>query len=240
MMRFPKSRKGEGGRPGDFVTLVVWGLQPKIACEICEVADKPLPRMRGLLGRRRLLRGEGVLLRPASAVHTCFMRFPIDVLFLDRELNVLAIRSGVNPWRATGFLGAHAVLELSAGEAERRQLSVGNSIAVVEPAATGNGTLSSLIERVGSFLHGDHANGTWPEIESLLTEGYAHSLHLEARRWRIEERLSEPLPTSNRSGVARIRSLVDSHEEVDREIQWLRALLAELQDYGTTLRSGRS
>jgi hypothetical protein len=158
------------------------------------------------------------------------------VLFLDREMKIVAIRSGLKPWRASAFMGAHSVLELSAGEAQRRQLAVGNQIAVIGSADNGNGTLSSLVERVGSLLHGDRANGTWPEIESLLTEGYAHTLHLEAQRWRIEETLSRPLPTKNRRGVARIRALVESHEKLDREIQWLRALLAELQEYGASLR----
>jgi uncharacterized membrane protein (UPF0127 family) len=238
-MGFATRRKRRADH-ADFVTLAVWGLQPKIACEFCQLADRALPRMRGLLGRRRLLRGEGVLLRPASAVHTWFMRFPIDVLFLDRELKIVAIRPGLRPWRAAAFMGAHAVLELSAGEAERRRLSVGEPIAVIGPAATGNGALESLIERVGLLLRGDRVNGNWPEIESLLTEGYAHTLHLEARRWKIEESLSRPVPTKNRRGVARIRSLVDTHEQLDREIQWLRALLAELREHGTTVRPNRT
>ena len=60
-----------------------------IVCERCTVAENPLTRLRGLLGRDGLEPGEGLLLRPASAVHTYFMRFPIDVVFLDRALVVL-------------------------------------------------------------------------------------------------------------------------------------------------------
>ncbi len=55
------------------------------------VADRPLARMRGLVGRQALAAGEGMLLRPAPSIHTAFMRFPIDALFLDRELRVIDI-----------------------------------------------------------------------------------------------------------------------------------------------------
>jgi uncharacterized protein len=99
-----------------------------IVCERCTVAESPLTRLRGLLGRDGLEPGEGLLLRPASAVHTYFMRFPIDVVFLDRALVVLGISGGVDPWRATSQRGAKAVLELPAGESSRRGLSVGDQL----------------------------------------------------------------------------------------------------------------
>jgi uncharacterized membrane protein (UPF0127 family) len=99
-----------------------------IVCERCTVADSPLTRLRGLLGRDGLEPGEGLLLRPASAVHTYFMRFPIDVVFLDRALVVLGISDGVDPWRATSQRGAKAVLELPAGESSRRGLAVGDQL----------------------------------------------------------------------------------------------------------------
>jgi uncharacterized membrane protein (UPF0127 family) len=84
--------------------------------------------MRGLLGRRQLPEGEGILLRPAGSVHTFFMRFPIDAVFLDREQVVLRVEPDVRPWRAVGQRRAHAVLELPAGEAERREVEVGQKL----------------------------------------------------------------------------------------------------------------
>jgi hypothetical protein len=72
--------------------------------------------------------GEGLLLRPASAVHTWFMRFPIDAVFLDRGLVVLGISHALEPWRAAGRRGARAVLELPAGECARRGLAVGDEL----------------------------------------------------------------------------------------------------------------
>ena len=74
--------------------------------------------MRGLLGRRTLPADEGILLRPAGSIHTAFMRFPIDAVFLDRELVVVGIAPELPPWRAAGRKGAHAVLELASGESE--------------------------------------------------------------------------------------------------------------------------
>ena len=93
--------------------------------ERCFVADRPWSRMRGLLGRKSLASGEGLLLRPAGSVHTFFMRFPIDVVFLDRELEVVGVAPELRAWRAAGRRGAKAALELPAGEAARRGIEAG-------------------------------------------------------------------------------------------------------------------
>jgi uncharacterized protein len=96
-----------------------------VVCEKCAVATSPLTRMRGLLGRSSLASDEGILLRPASSVHTAFMRFPIDVVFVDRELVVLKIVPDLAPWKAAACRGAKATFELRAGEAARRGVAVG-------------------------------------------------------------------------------------------------------------------
>jgi uncharacterized membrane protein (UPF0127 family) len=96
-----------------------------------KVADSIGARARGLLGRRGLEPGEGLLLRPASSVHTAFMRFPIDVVFLDGQLRVLAIAEAVPPWRVKARRGARAVLELQAGEAARQGLAEGARLPLV-------------------------------------------------------------------------------------------------------------
>ena len=106
-----------------------------VVCERCVVADRPLARLRGLLGRRELPAGEGLLIRPAGAVHTSFMRFAIDVVFLDRELTVVGVVDGLEPWRAAGRRGARAVLELAAGERATRAISPGDRLALVPGGA---------------------------------------------------------------------------------------------------------
>jgi uncharacterized membrane protein (UPF0127 family) len=92
------------------------------------LADSPVTRLRGLLGRDGLEQGEGLLLRPASSIHTFFMRFPIDAVFLDRALVVLGIADSIEPWRAASQRGAKAILELSAGESSRRGLEIGDKL----------------------------------------------------------------------------------------------------------------
>jgi uncharacterized membrane protein (UPF0127 family) len=99
-----------------------------VVCERCSLADSPVARMRGLLGRDGLDQGEGLLLRPASSIHTFFMRFPIDAVFLDRDLAVLGIEDSIGPWRAASQRGAKAVLELPAGESSRRGIAVGDRL----------------------------------------------------------------------------------------------------------------
>jgi uncharacterized membrane protein (UPF0127 family)/CheY-like chemotaxis protein len=93
--------------------------------------------MRGLLGRRGLPAGEGLLLRPAPSIHTAFMRFPIDALFLDRELRVLDIRESLPPWRVASKPRARAVLELAAGECARRGVQVGDRLELRDRTAAG-------------------------------------------------------------------------------------------------------
>jgi uncharacterized membrane protein (UPF0127 family) len=100
-----------------------------IVCERCVLADTALARLRGLLGRRELPNGEGILLKPASSVHMAFMCLPIDAVFLDRNLRVVKIAADLQPWRVAGSRGAKSVLEIAAGEAARRGLSVGDRLA---------------------------------------------------------------------------------------------------------------
>ena len=89
-----------------------------VVCDRCVVAASPFSRMKGLLGRSELRPGEGLLLRPASAIHTFFMRFPLDVAFLSREGLALGVAEGVRPWRfARAPRDTKFVLELAAGQA---------------------------------------------------------------------------------------------------------------------------
>jgi uncharacterized protein len=99
-------------------------------CERCTLADSALTRLKGLLGRDRLEQGEGMLFRPAPAIHTYFMRFPIDAVFLDRELRVLGVTPALRPWRWARRAGARAVLELPAGEAHRLGVRPGERLTV--------------------------------------------------------------------------------------------------------------
>ena len=111
----------------------------EVVCERCLVADSPWSRMRGLLGRRGLESGEGLLLRPAGSVHTFFMRFPIDVVFLSRDGEVLKVAPALPAWRTAAARRAKAVLELAADEAERREIRVGTRLDLSVLAGPGSG-----------------------------------------------------------------------------------------------------
>ena len=104
-----------------------------VVCPRLAVADSARARMRGLLGRDAMAADEGLLLRPAGSVHTAFMRFPIDVVFLDRAMRVLRIQPDLRPWRMAGQRGARAVLEMEAGAAARNGISAGMQLRFSEP-----------------------------------------------------------------------------------------------------------
>ncbi|HVA31387.1 MAG TPA: DUF192 domain-containing protein [Gaiellaceae bacterium] len=88
-----------------------------MVCERCAIADSPLTRMRGLLGRASLAPDEGMLFRPAGSIHMLFMRFAIDAVFCDRELRVLKVARDVQPWKVAAAKGAKVVIELASGAA---------------------------------------------------------------------------------------------------------------------------
>jgi uncharacterized protein len=109
-------------------TIALLGSDGAPVCEQCRVADAFLLRLRGLAGRRRLPAGHGLLLPRTRSVHTHFMRFAIDVVFLDEDDRVVRIVPRLKPWRTAACRAARAVLELRAGEAEKRRLRVGTTV----------------------------------------------------------------------------------------------------------------
>jgi uncharacterized protein len=88
-----------------------------LVCARCAVADTARARMKGLLGRSSLDPDEGILLTPGGSVHMFFMRFAIDAIFCDRDLNVIGVARNLRPWRIAARRGAKTVIELAAGAA---------------------------------------------------------------------------------------------------------------------------
>ncbi|MGI5860583.1 MAG: DUF192 domain-containing protein [Myxococcales bacterium] len=94
-----------------------------------EVASSSLARAKGLLGRRGLAEGEGLHLVPCNSIHMFFMRFPIDVAFLDSEGRVVRAVHTIKPWRATRmYLDAYSALELPAGTLQRTGTQEGDQL----------------------------------------------------------------------------------------------------------------
>jgi uncharacterized membrane protein (UPF0127 family) len=82
-----------------------------------EIADTSEKRRTGLLKHRSLPRGEGLLIAPCEGIHSFWMKFPFDALYLGRDNKVLKIRASMRPWRISLCLRAYSVLELPAGTA---------------------------------------------------------------------------------------------------------------------------
>jgi uncharacterized membrane protein (UPF0127 family) len=100
------------------------------------VADRWWLRLRGLLGRPGLARGEGLLLDPCRAVHMLGMRFPLDVAFLDASGAVVAVYHALAPGARTSWhRAAAAALELPAGTLQASETGVGDMI-VCTPEAS--------------------------------------------------------------------------------------------------------
>jgi uncharacterized membrane protein (UPF0127 family) len=98
------------------------------------IATSMWARFWGLMGKRRLPDGEALLIDPCSSVHTMFMRFPIDVVYLDAENRVLKVVDSMKPWRASlGGKGAKRVLEMLPGAAAAAGLGPG-AVLDLEPA----------------------------------------------------------------------------------------------------------
>jgi len=88
-------------------------------------------RNRGLLGRDALPPNTALVIAPSNSIHTFFMRFPIDIIYVDREGGVLKIRTAVKPGRISGCLRAFAAIEMGAGSAGLADLRVGDRLACV-------------------------------------------------------------------------------------------------------------
>ena len=98
-----------------------------------EIALTRHARRRGLLGRGGLAPCSALVLAPCAAVHTMFMRFTIDVIFVDREGRALRIVPSLPPWRAAMKTFAHAVIELPAGTLASREVTVGDPLYLAMP-----------------------------------------------------------------------------------------------------------
>ena len=112
----------------------------------CELADTFWRRFRGLMLRSRLAPGTGILFVPCGSVHTAFMRFNIDVVFVNRNGYAVKIVEDVPPWRIAIAAQAHAVIELAAGSLKRHEVSIGDRL-YVSPASDGEAFPTFSVER---------------------------------------------------------------------------------------------
>jgi uncharacterized membrane protein (UPF0127 family) len=87
----------------------------------------------GLLGRRSLDPGTAMIIAPTNAVHTFFMRFPIDIAFVKKDGRILKIRDRLPAWRMAAAWGAYAVVEMPAGSFDLAGTAKGDFLEVARP-----------------------------------------------------------------------------------------------------------
>src|SRR5919197_6424120 len=195
-----------------------------VVCERCLVADSFRLRLRGLLGRRSIGSDEGLLLVGSSSIHTSFMRVPIDALFLDRELGVIAVKENLKPWRLAGSWKAKHILELRSGEAARRGVGPGARLRLIEPASApvaiaarlnGDGEIRVVLGssdrrflRVASFLLGRNGFAVsgatrFADVMDVVERGRADVVVLDTsgpERWTV--RAAAALDQNSGGGAA--------------------------------------
>lgn len=100
-----------------------------LLAEKCIQARTFFSRLKGLQFKKDLPSGYGLLITPCKSIHTFFMRFPIDAVFVDKNNTVLHIQEGIKPWRASKvILNARSVLELPGGIVSATGTDVGDKL----------------------------------------------------------------------------------------------------------------
>ena len=95
------------------------------------IAESVLARARGLIGRRALTRGEGLVLSPCGGIHTFFMRMPLDVVFLNRHNQVICSVSGLPTWAMLPWVrAATCVIEVPVGTVHESRTAVGDLLSI--------------------------------------------------------------------------------------------------------------
>ncbi len=103
-----------------------------VLADAAEVADTSAKSRTGLLKHTKLDAGQGLWITPCESVHTFFMKFPIDLVYLDRSKKVKKVRHAVPAWRLSGCLTAHSVLELPAGAVRESGTLAGDQLSIEE------------------------------------------------------------------------------------------------------------
>lgn len=130
--------KSTGGSPPNPARLRIANLTRQTELASCaELADHGAARNKGLLGRTSLPPGSALWIVPCESVHTFFMKFPIDLVYIDRSKRVKKVRGNVGPWRLSACLTAHSIIELPAGVIESTKTIAGDQLQI-SPAAPEN------------------------------------------------------------------------------------------------------
>ena len=103
-----------------------------VLADAAEAADTSEKRRTGLLKHDRLDAGQGLWIVPCESVHSFFMKFAIDLVYLDRNQRVRKVRHRMVPWRVSACLSAHSILELPAGVVAASGTQAGDQLEIAE------------------------------------------------------------------------------------------------------------
>lgn len=92
------------------------------------VAKSLISRLKGLMFRKSIPKDEALVFYKASCIHTCFMKFAIDLVYLDKDNKIMKIYNSLNPWRLACCLGSKTTLELAGGTASQAALRLGDTL----------------------------------------------------------------------------------------------------------------
>ncbi|MDP4180035.1 MAG: DUF192 domain-containing protein [Bacillota bacterium] len=98
-----------------------------------KVADNFFSRFMGLMGKKELSHGAGLLISPCNSIHMFFMRIPLDIVFIDKNNTVISIIIGIKPWRVSSFVkNAVSTIELPVGTIAASHTSIGDVLALFD------------------------------------------------------------------------------------------------------------
>lgn len=93
----------------------------EIICHKMVVANNLLSRMKGLMFSADLPDCDGFLIRPCNSIHTFFMRYPLDILFMDQDFKIIKVLYDLSPWKMTWiYFKSYQVLEMKAGTLSKK------------------------------------------------------------------------------------------------------------------------
>ncbi|MHB0997928.1 MAG: DUF192 domain-containing protein [Armatimonadota bacterium] len=96
-----------------------------------ETAFSIYSRLKGLIGRKAFLRDSAFIIPGCKQVHTCFMRFPIDIVFINKRNEVIHIQESTPPYSITNYIrNASSVIELPAGKVADKKITIGDIITI--------------------------------------------------------------------------------------------------------------
>ncbi|OGI17833.1 MAG: hypothetical protein A2255_08840 [Candidatus Melainabacteria bacterium RIFOXYA2_FULL_32_9] len=105
----------------------------KLVADRVKIANNPIKRIIGLLNRSKLEKGEGLLIIPCNGIHSFFMRFRFDAIFLDKNNKVKHLIRDMGPWRLSPLIfNAHSVLELPAGIINETDIKVDDTLDFID------------------------------------------------------------------------------------------------------------